>query len=172
MGRQYNYYITPEEDKDFMKYLSDNGYIILDEQQEYNDEKKEYICTWKTVQLYDASGKYNKDVSSLRKTYIYKEEWGKLVNNKTASEVIFKSPVIEHVHCKINVERNELTRGRLYLCTYCKELIPSFDIVYKEYQKLVRIIKKYITYKEYPFEDARYGGGTFSQKAVDLTLTL
>ena len=29
MGRQYNYYITPEEELEFTKNLMDKGYLIL-----------------------------------------------------------------------------------------------------------------------------------------------
>ena len=168
MGRQYNYYISPEEDKNFMKYLADNGYVILNIQMGYNDEKKENVCTWETIQLYDGSGKYKEDFSLPYLTFIYKEEWGNLVNNKNYVEVVSKAPVIEQIHCMVDAEDNRLSCGRLYLCTDYKELISSYDTIYREYQKLVRVLKKNIAYKDYTFEDGRYMGWPSSQQAVDI----
>ena len=51
MGRQYNYYISPEEELDFTKKLMDKGYLILETQKTSIDDKD--IWKWKILSLED-----------------------------------------------------------------------------------------------------------------------
>lgn len=175
MGRQYNYFISPEEELDFMEKLFDNDFLILKPQEVTRDNI--VVWEWKVLQLQDV--KKNQDVLNnceklfymLSRTYIYKKEWGELKNNKKSYfDLVNRCPIIEHCHCRINEEYNSLSSGRFYLNTWYKNEIESFDIVYKGFQKLVRMMKKKIVYKryEYEFENGKAMHWPASQQAVDL----
>lgn len=79
-----------------------------------------------------------------------------------------RCPVIEHVHCIINEKNKILTRGRFWLDTYYRDEIESFDAIYKDFQRLVRMMKKRIAYKDYQFENGQSADWPISQKAVEL----
>ena len=175
MGRQYNYFISPEEELDFMETVLENDFFILKPQEIIKDNTVAW--KWKVLQLQDV--KKNQDVlnngeklfSMLSRTYIYKMEWGELKNNKKSYfDLVNRCPIIEHCRCRINEEYNSLSRGRFYLDTWSKNEIESFDTVYKGFQKLVRMMKKNIVFKgyEYEFEDGKKMQWPSSQQAVDL----
>lgn len=47
MGRQYNFFISPEEDLDFVKEMMDKGFLILEAQQITKDDKS--VWGWKNL---------------------------------------------------------------------------------------------------------------------------
>lgn len=175
MGRQYNYFISPEEELDFMEKIFDNDFLILKPQEVNKDNI--VVWKWKFLQLQDVK-KYQHALNHCEKlffmpsrTYIYKKEWGELKNNKEKYwDLVNGCPIIEHWHCGINEEHNSLSSGRFYLDTWYKDEMGSFDIVYKGFQKLVRMMKKNIVYKsyEYKFENGKEMHWPSSQQAVDL----
>ena len=165
MGRQYNYYITPEEELEFTKNLMDKGYLILKTQKISIDDKD--MWKWRILSLEDIMAG---DKCSMPKiTHIYKEEWGDLKkHHESQFELKRACPVIEHSRCAINREYNVLTSGRFWIDTYYKEEMESFDTVYKEFRSLVYMMKKRIVCKEYTFKDGRRALRPISQKAIDL----
>ena len=165
MGRQYNYYIIPEEELEFTKNLMDKGYVILETQKTSIDDKD--IWKWKILSLEDIM---DGDKCSLPwRTYIYKEEWGELKNyQEDYFDLQQACPVIEHKHCRIGRNYNELASGRFWIDTYYKEEMESFDTVYREFRSLVYMMKKRIVCKEYTFKDGRRAFWPISQKAIDL----
>lgn len=166
MGRQYNYFISPKEDKNFVKYLLDNNFIILEPQKEIKNNDETW--NWEELKICKCSKQNDEDFFIPYKTYIYKKEWGELKQNqKGYFDFVMKSPVIEHIHCLINSE-NRLSRGRLYFPTYYKDEIEAFDTIYKEYQRLVRKMKKNIIYKDYVFKNGKRIGWPFSQEAIGI----
>lgn len=167
MGRQYNYYISPEEDLDFMKELVSKGFLILEHQK--NIKNNIILCNWKVLQLDDIVMGDSRGILLPYMTHIYKKEWGELkTGQETYSNLRKKCPIIEHVHCKINTEYNMLTRGRFWIDTYYRGEMESFDTLYKEFQKVVRMMKKRIVYKGYKFENSQETTYPLSQQAVDL----
>ena len=175
MGRQYNYFISPEEELDFMEKLFDSNFLILKPQEVTRNNT--VVWEWKVLQLQDV--KKNQDVLKnceksfymLSRTYIYKKEWGELKKNgESYYNLVIRCPIIEHFHCGINEEHNSLSSGRFYLDTWYKNEIESFDIVYKGFEKLVRMMKKNIAYKshEIEFENGKTMHWPSSQQAVDL----
>lgn len=170
MGRQYNYFISPKEEIDFAKSLLENGFLILAPQKVKNNENRE-TWEWKVFQLSDCLRQNGKEISMPWRNYIYKEDWGKLKNNHESFVEFLKGcPVIEHCHCTINEENKKLSSGRFWIDTYYREEMESFDVIYKAFQKLVRMMKKKIIYKsyEYKFKDGTKMHWPSSQQAVDL----
>ena len=166
MGRQYNYFISPEEEMDFTESLINKGYLILRDQRISVDNKD--MWEWKILSIEDIRAE-GKDFL-LGGTYIYKKEWGELKNyQESYVESQRACPVIEHVHCAIcSGYNNALTRGRFWIDTYYKEEMESFDTVYKEFRSLVYMMKKRIVCKEYTFKDGGRALHPISQKAIDL----
>lgn len=58
--------------------------------------------------------------------------------------------------------------GKIFLDTSCKDEKESFDVISKEYQTIVKLIKKKITYKDYTLDNGRNIGWSISEKAVKL----
>lgn len=169
MGRQYNYFISPEEELDFMEKLFDNNFLILKPQEVTRENI--IVWEWEVLQLHDILRKNHEKFCMPSRTYIYKKEWGELKNNqKTYFSLVDKCPIIEHCHCSINEEYNSLSSGRFYLDTSNKDEIESFNIVCKGFQKLIRMMKKKIVYKsyEYVFENGKTMHWPSSQQAVEL----
>ncbi len=175
MGRQYNYFISPEEELDFLKELFDNDFIVLKAQKV--TKGNHVVWEWGVLQLQDDKKdegtlkNFENLFNMLSRSYIYKKEWGELKNNKESYwDMVHGCPIIEHCHCRINEEHNSLSSGRFYLDTWYKDDIESFDTVYKGFQKLVRMMKKKIVYKrhEIEFENGKTMHWPASQQAVDL----
>lgn len=161
MGKQFNYYIAPEEDLEFTNQLTRLGYSIM----EYILVEENGASLWKWKKL---DVPFDNDMEITRKTYIYKEDWGELKEHINKSEV-HKDPVIEQIHCKLGgKDKDTLVRGRIFLDTSCKDEMESFDVISKEYQTIVKLIKKKITYKDYTLDNGRNIGWSISEKAVKL----
>lgn len=77
--------------------------------------------------------------------------------------------IIEWIHCKLGgKEKDTLIRGRIFFDTCYKDEIENFEYISKEYQKIVKLLKKKITYKDYTFEDGKNVGFPISEAAVKL----
>ncbi len=160
MGKQFNYYITPEEDLEFTNELIKMGYSIM---QYTLSEEGDALWQWKNLDI-----PLDSKVEILRKTYIYKKEWGELKAHYNKSEV-HKDAVIEQIHCKISgKDKNTLIRGRLFLDTRSKNEIELFDVISREYQLIVKLIKKKIEHKDYVFENGENVGYPISTAAIKL----
>lgn len=158
MGRQYNFYIEPILDERFCEKIFKDGNRIY-----YFDrsdgEKKLYSCDdYIALYEYKASGGM---------FFIYNDKWGDFAS--LSDEKIFrdKSPVIEYVRPYIDESKKVICRGRVYINTYYKDDINGFDIVNKEFDRLVRWLKKQIDYKEYDFG----GMSGYNRKNVEFNVT-
>ncbi len=160
MGKQYNFYIAPEEDIIFTKELIESGYSIM----EYYmvEDNGGGLWKWKKVDI----SSFEKDI--IRTTYLYREDWGELSESHRKSDV-HKAPVIEQIHCKIGgKDKDTLIRGRIFLDTSYKNEIDAFDNIAKEYQKIAKEIKKKTTNKDYTFADGKTAGFPISDMAIRL----
>ena len=161
MGKQFNYYISPEEDIAFTKELIELGYCIM--KFVVVDKKDDaYMVKWEKADLSEEKE------DTMRKTFIYKEEWGTLRDDIFVVSDIDMEPVIEQVHCEVWETTKKLGRGRIYLNTVYKDEIASFDAVEKDFRKIVRLVKKLIAHKEYTFADGRSASAPLSDAAVKL----
>ena len=168
MGKQYNFYISPKQDLEFIKYLFDEGYMIVVPHAYWEGDIIKYDHGFNNVEIYDKQN-YFMNVQEMHYSFkIYRKIWGELVKKQQGFLDYEKSPLIEYRRCFINKEENFLSGGRLYLDTDYKEEKDSFEIICKEYQKLVRVIKKYIAYKDYIFDDGQCLSRPSSQEVVDL----
>lgn len=169
MGRQYNFYISPEQDLKFIKYLFEEGYKIVVPHAFIVDNDIRYDYTFDKIEIYqDINSFLSIQEQHFYSVEIYKGEWGGLVKKECERIDYEKSPIIEYNRCFIHEYKNFLSRGRLYIRTYYKNEIEYFDTVYKEYQKLVRVMKKNIDYKDYEFDDGRHLSWPASQEAIDI----
>ena len=133
MGKQFNYYISPEEDIAFTQELIELGYCIM--KFVVVDKKDDaYMVKWEEVDLSEEK----EDITDM--TYIYKEEWGSLRGDIFIKSDINKEPVIELSHCKVWETTKKLGRGRIYLNTVYKDEIATFDAVEKDFRKIVRLV--------------------------------
>lgn len=158
MGRQYNYYIDRALDEKFCQCLFLNGYQLLCFHP-YPDIKMVRYADYISLCDYQPSG---------GQFFIYKEEWGALASETDETVFRDRSPVIEYNRSCINETERLVTRGRLYLNTYYKNEISDFEMVSREYNKLVRLLKKNIPYTEYKFDDGQVCLFPISQGVVDM----
>ena len=141
MGKQYNYFISPIEEQLFLEYLNKNGFLVLNSKKEIKSGD-DVVWNWEVLQVQALLEEIEKRNTIPWRTYIYKEEWGRLkINQNKYTDFVSKNPVIEQCHCMINSD-NKLSRGRFYIDTSYKEDIESFDVICREYQKLVCVMKK------------------------------
>lgn len=168
MGRQYNFFISPKQDLDFIKYLFESEYeIIVPRFYECNGDIK-YDFTLNNLIIYEKYDDFITFHEQYHKLWIYKKCWGYLQKDEMSFFNELRSPVLEYFRCSIYTKNNFVSRGRLYISTQYKDEIDSYDIIRKEYQKLVRIIKKNIKYKSYNFEDGRRCLWPASQEIIDI----
>ena len=66
MGRQYNYFISPEEEMDFTENLINKGYLILRDQRITVDNKD--MWEWKILSI--------EDIRAERKCFLLKNTHG------------------------------------------------------------------------------------------------
>ncbi|MGN0497340.1 MAG: hypothetical protein ACI4GW_14040 [Lachnospiraceae bacterium] len=117
-------------EKDFVKYLFDSNFLIIEPKVLNTNNGVDLDWSSDMLQVYNCLEQY----SDIIKTYLYKREWGELKRKSNNHVNWSTSPVIEHFHCKINLEQNRLLRGRLYLDTDHKEEIQAFALINKEYE--------------------------------------
>ncbi len=161
MGRQYNYYISPRQDELLVRWLFGNGFSILEAKKSLK-ESNDIIWDLQEITV----DRFKQELPY--KTFIYKKEWGKINKSyEKYSDITMKNPIIEQIHC-LETDDYFLTRGRIYMDTYYKNEIPEFEIVYKEYTKLTRFIRKYIDCKQYILADGRKIFFPISKEAVNM----
>ena len=74
MGRQYNYYISPDEELKFAKYIFDNGFTIIAPNVVQEDNT---VLDWSadTIQMYTNLEEYEKVHYLFWVTYLYRKGW-------------------------------------------------------------------------------------------------
>lgn len=136
MGKQINFYMNEKIKHDFIDFLESEGYIFLPDgtfntlyELEKNNIDNEYsVCLYKS-----SFGKINlTELKSTRKFYIDKEH----------------NPVIEYWIPHIKHSDKSIRSGRLWLTsTDFYDLNADRTIINKEYNKLLRWIKKNVPYQ-------------------------
>lgn len=131
MGRQINFYMDRETEQNFLQYLGEEGYtVLLEDLQELSVEEPAKRPWW---------------------VMIYKEAYGKpICNGETDTADVDRSPVIEFIRTRVNEEKKCIQRGRLWISMeneFADE--KARDLFLKDYNRLVRWLKKNIPNQEY-----------------------
>ncbi len=140
MGKQINFYIEKELEEKLIQQLFNEGFVIVAE----DLDNKELVT-------YDEFQKVNPKVYIM---YLYKKEFGKLIIDKECEFRLdcLRSPIIELTRTLIKNDKKIVTRGRLWVETkyYDEngEIILKDSILTKEYNSLVKWVKKNVPYQE------------------------
>jgi hypothetical protein len=145
MGRQINFYMSEEVDNKLIEFLKEQNFEFL-----FYDFKNNAL-----VRLYEI--KYSE--FSQEDTYLYKPEYGDLHMKDGPLVDIdqITSPVIEFTRTKIVYDKKIVRRGRIWVETKyydsSGELVEKKEEFVKDYNRLVRWIKKNVPFQEIPKGD-------------------
>lgn len=140
MGRQINYYIDRKVENQFIKFVFENGFSILEE-----DLKNERINIYKDYLTFK---------TSQNKFFLYKKSYGDIkdINNFKFKIDFIISPVIEFTRTVVIENEKKIVRGRLwYEPKYFLEngeLYSKDQSILKDFSMLVRWLKKNVLYTE------------------------
>lgn len=146
MGRQINYYMNKNIENEFMKYVFSKDFKIISE-----ESVSGKTIVYNTIDEVDQSEYY---------LYLYKTEFGDIINYTSGNYRIDNriSPVIEFIRTYIKDKDKEIIRGRIWFESKYygedSEIIYKNPMLIKEYESLVRWIKKNVPYQE--VEDRGY----------------
>lgn len=133
MGKQINFYMCENTQKNFIEYLQQNQFEFLDSNSNIVNQPSS---------------------SSIFGTYLYKLDYGEIVmrqDNKESMDTL-KSPVIQFGKTIIKTEQKKIMRGRLWIADWYYDdegnLVKKEGILVKDYQILIRWIKKHVPYQE------------------------
>lgn len=131
MGKQINFYMNESVQNQFMEWLKKNEFQFVD----YYSKP--------------ISQPENKEVLG---AYLYKPEHGEILLHSDGRMDSIKSSVIEYSKTVVKEAEKKVLRGRLWIETQYYEqsgnIIKKPEQFLKEYQRLVRWIKKYVPYQE------------------------
>ncbi len=150
MGKQFNFHSDEETQKSIVSYILSKNFIIF-----AKFKKTDELIIIKDLDFYTVNRcKLDNTV------YLYKKEFGKLDNvdffdkyGRLFSNINSKLPVFELTLSRINYESNIVDRGRLYMqkdFVENDEWVSKPDYFNKEYNSLVRQIKKHFNIVEFP----------------------
>lgn len=138
MGRQINFYMSNDIQERFIDFLNKKEFVFVD---------------------YNASIINDISDDSKRDIYLYKQDYGNIImsqNDKVNIDSL-KSPIIEYIKTKIIEEQQTVLRGRLWIETkYYNgkgEVINKGESFIKDYQMLVRWIKKNVPYQQIKYKN-------------------
>jgi len=133
MGRQINFYMSEKVQTEFIEFLEQNNFLYVDY---YVDKTVHPSC---------------KDEYMV---YLYKEAYGELV--KKFDDTVYDNshgPVIEYSKTLIREDKKTITRGRLWMTDWyfdeAGNKVKKNELLTKDYEKLVRWIKKHVPYQVY-----------------------
>lgn len=133
MGKQINFYMSKVTQGDFIEFLKQNNFLFL---------------TRNSAVIDDISFD---DISTV---YLYKQDYENIIRHQ--SDVIdldiIKSSIIEFSKTRILKEEKKILRGRLWISTQYDDdednmIIRKEELIIKDYQRLVRWIKKNVPYQ-------------------------
>lgn len=133
MGKQINFYMSENVQVSFIEYLKQNEFVFLD----YNAQIVEQPFSTNVYGL-----------------YLYKQNYGDVIMRQDIKQNmdIIKSPVIEFNKTKIKLEEKRVLQGRIWISDrYFDEngaLIKKDTSFVKDYQMLMRWVKKHVPYQE------------------------
>lgn len=133
MGRQINFYMSKKVQAEFIEFLEQSNFLYVDY---YVDKTVHPVF---------------EDVYSV---YLYKEVYGEL--RKKQDDKVYDSligPVIEFKKSMIKEDTKKIIRGRLWMTDWYYDeegnKVKKNDWLTKDYEKLVRWVKKNVPYQEY-----------------------
>lgn len=132
MGKQINFYMSKTTQRDFVEFLKQNNFLFLNRDSAVID-----------------------DISfdNISTVYLYKRDYGNIIRHQSDIKDldIIKSSIIEFSKTRILKEKKKILRGRLWISTqYYDEnnmIIKKEGVIIKDYQRLVRWIKKNVPYQ-------------------------
>lgn len=133
MGRQINFYMSHDVQERFIDFLNEKEFTFVD---------------------YNASIINDILDDSRKSIYLYKQDYGDICMNPYHKVHIdpLKTPIIQYRKTIIKEEQRKVLMGRLWIETkYYNEdgeLINKGESVLKDYQMLVRWVKKNVPYQE------------------------
>lgn len=126
MGRQINFYMSNDVQERFIDFLNKKGFVFVD---------------------YNASIINDISDNSKREIYLYKQDYGNIIMSQ--NDKVIKTKIIE--------EQQTVLRGRLWIETkYYNEkgeVINKGESFIKDYQMLVRWIKKNVPYQQIKYKN-------------------
>jgi len=145
LGRQINFYMSKEVENEFFKFLKKENFEFL-----IRDNKNNVL-----TRLYEIKySEFNQNYA-----YLYKPEYGEYFIEEEPFVDIepITSPVIEFIRTYINNDEKTITRGRIWIETKyydsSGELVEKNAEFIKDYNRLVRWIKKNVPFREIIQED-------------------
>lgn len=147
MGRQINFYMGPETERSFFAFLREKGYKII----HFDMEQR------KEVEITDTN-----NISDMKWFLaLYKQSYGELVfkDNSWGADIIDfdETPAIEFTRTKIWEDEEKMYRGRLWFSSYIDfRDEETCKLFVKEYNQLVRWIKKNVPRQEYCYYGKLY----------------
>ena len=132
MGKQINFYMSEKKQESFIDFLRQNNFAFLDS----SANEIEQISSTSSMTF-----------------YLYKADYGKIQtrNANPGSMDTIKSPVIQYSKTIIKTDQKKILRGRLWISDQYFDdegnLTKKNDRFIKDYQKLVRWIKKVVPYQ-------------------------
>lgn len=133
MGKQINFYMSEKVQTSFIEYLEQNQFVFLD---------------------YNAQAVAQPFLTNVYSLYLYKQNYGELFMRQDLEHItdIIKSPIIEFRKTTIKLEEKKVLRGRIWISDrYFDEkgaLIKKDMSFVKDYQMLMRWVKKHVPYQE------------------------
>lgn len=133
MGRQINFYMSNDVQERFIVYLKESEFTFF-------NSKAQII-----------GDLFSDDIG---KIYLYKQVYGDIIMNHHSIKNIdvIKSPIIEFKKTVLKKDQNKVLRGRLWInIQYYDErgaTINKGEQILKDYQRLVRWIKKNVPYQQ------------------------
>lgn len=133
MGKQINFYMSKSVQESFIEFLLKNQFAFLD----------------KSASLVKQDNSDN-----IESVYLYKANYGNIIMREEGAVGIdvIKSPVIQFRKTIIKEEKKAILRGRLWMASqyYAEDgiVIKKNDLLLKDYQLLVRWIKKNIPFQK------------------------
>ncbi len=132
MGRQIYFYMSEAVQAELIEFLKQNQYVYYD----YYANKVENVADKK-----------------LYTVYLYKENYGEFLRNNYRRVDFMNGPVIEFSKSMIDAETKRLIRGRLWMDSWyfdeAGNKVKKSELLTKDYEKLVRWVKKHVPYQEY-----------------------
>ena len=145
MGRQINFYMSKEVENEFFKFLKKENFEFL-----IRDNKNNVL-----TRLYEIKySEFNQNYA-----YLYKPEYEELFMKDEPLVRIdqIASPVIDFTRTNIDHDEKIVIRGRIWIETKyynsSGELVEKNAELVKDYNRLVRWIKKNVPFREIIQED-------------------
>ncbi len=141
MGRQINFYMDKQVEREFFDFLSLNGYSIL-----YENYREKKICKVISYEELD---------ESMWIIFLYKEDFGLLQYSGEGDYKINKlcAPVIEWCRTIVKKEERTVKRGRIWISGEIEFKNSEIEIQFrKEFDSLMRWIRKMVPKQEYDYK--------------------